>query len=352
MLARTAAERQIDLQWHCDRSLSKRHANTHVFGDWVRLEEIFLNLVSNALKYTPANSNGRVVVSVMEREHRDSERTLMLDIEVRDNGVGIPQESLPNIFEPFYQVPANEGADLIVAGVGGEIVGQRVRSDGAGVGLFIVSEVVKAMGGQIECQSELGRGTRFTVRNLRFDIGSEDATAGTVVGAISDHREHERITVALSQWSAEERAQVTVLLVEDNALNRRFMERLIRSCGFDVMLAMDGQQAVDSWKRSRDRIDLIFMDVEMPMKNGISATREIRELETQMMAQSSPMHMTDSSTDDARRRRQGAAAGPTPIVALTAADDPQVIEALKKAAITEFQSAPIDKKRLEECVWR
>jgi len=207
----------------------------HLFGDEARLRQILFNLVGNAIKFTP---QGQVEVKfVLASSPGDS--PCLIRCAVMDTGVGIPGERLKDIFEPFIQVE-----------------GSAVRThQGAGLGLAIVRRLADLMHGQLSIESTPGEGSTLSV-TLPFGIGSAPARARTL--------------------AAEENfGGCRVLLVEDDGVNRMAMERILAKLGCEVISAGDGLEAVETLKR--ENVDLVFMDVQMPVMDGMEATRIIRE---------------------------------------------------------------------------
>ena len=220
-----------------------------VRGDSAKLRQILGNLISNAVKYTPS---GQILVDVSPPANGDAsiahsrKADLAVQVLVQDSGIGIPTGKLQDIFESF-----NQAEDAMFHSTG----------SGLGLGLAIVSRLVSALGGVIRCSSVEGKGSVFSVilplRKSRY----EDQAPSSAV---------------LSKQSPLKGA--TVLVAEDDLVNQRYIVRLLEKMGCDVTLAEDGAQAVDALKEHR--YDIVFMDVEMPVMNGIEATRCIRKPDT------------------------------------------------------------------------
>ncbi|SFL62917.1 Signal transduction histidine kinase [Desulfomicrobium norvegicum] len=208
----------------------------HLFGDEVRLRQILFNLVGNAVKFTP---KGRIDVRFV-LVSAAGESPCRIRCTVQDSGVGIPGERLNDIFEPFIQVD-----------------GSCVRThQGAGLGLAIVRRLVDLMHGQIQIESVQGEGTSVAV-TLPFAVGSSD--------------------LARTQYEGmeEDLGGRRFLLVEDDGVNRMAMERILAKFGCEVISATNGREAIKILER--EHVDLVFMDVQMPVMDGMEATGIIRE---------------------------------------------------------------------------
>ena len=210
----------------------------HLVGDWMRLQQILINLVGNALKFT---DKGRVVVTVDMEAHHSAEA--MLHVAVADTGIGVPADRQAAIFDAFTQ------AD-----------GSTARSHGGtGLGLTISRTFVEMMGGRLWLESEPWKGStfHFTLKvTVRPDV-VETVTPGT--------RSNEAI------------ASLKILLAEDNRVNRFLAVRLLEKEGHVVETAVNGRAAVEALQQ--DRFDLALMDLQMPEMDGFEATAIIREQE-------------------------------------------------------------------------
>lgn len=208
-------------------------------GDQLRMRQVLINLVSNAIKFTAA---GSVWIDVRVKD--PSAVRTELELVVGDTGVGIPMDQRAHIFEPFTQ------ADHALSRSTG----------GSGLGLSISAALVKLMRGTIECETSSGRGSQFRVR-LTLDT---DRTVGHEVP------ETEQIL---------DLQGLRVLVAEDNPVNQRIIGRLLEKAGCVVTLVPDGQQVVEVAQEPAVAFDVILMDVQMPVLDGLAATRRIRERE-------------------------------------------------------------------------
>jgi PAS domain S-box-containing protein len=205
-------------------------------GDPLRTTQIVANLVTNAIKFS---NSGEILLEVL-LEEIDSEAATLAFV-VTDQGRGIPETELDNVFEHFTQVDDSSGA----------------KNPGVGLGLSIVKKLTNILGGEVSVESTLGRGSRFTVR-LPFilaELMSDDAPRSVATG----------IEVEGSR----------ILVVEDNVMNQLLMRELLSKWGAEVTLAENGQVAVELV--SKHKYDLVLMDIQMPVMNGYEATRQIRE---------------------------------------------------------------------------
>ena len=217
---------------------SVRHV--HVKADELRIEQVLVNIVSNAIKYTPA---GKTVDLIAEEEPAEGSRNLYRFI-VRDTGIGISEDYLPHIFESF----SREEKTTVN------------RIQGTGLGLAISAKVVEMMGGKIFVKSKVGEGSEFTVE-LELESLESDEAAGE--SAIRD--------IDLSGRR--------VLLVEDNDINAEIAEMILSEYGIDIERAENGQICLDKiLSQENGYYDAVLMDIQMPVMNGLDATRAIRAM--------------------------------------------------------------------------
>ncbi len=275
-----------------EKGLTLRHDVTpdvpnHLTGDWLRLQQVLINLVGNALKFT---ERGRVVVTFDVEDRIGDAATL--HVSVADTGIGVPADRQAAIFEPFTQ------AD-----------GSTARSHGGtGLGLTISRRLVEMMGGHLWLDSEPGRGSTFhftsqiTVRTHAVAPAIEPAPVPST-GAGTDAPQ----------------TTLRVLLAEDNVVNRFLAVRLLEKEGHQVQTAVNGRAAVDAIEQGQ--FDLALMDLQMPEMDGFEATGLIRE-------------------------RERATGGHLPIIALTANAMVGDQERCLAAGMDGYVSKPIDVHRL------
>lgn len=216
-------------------------------GDPDRISQILFNILGNAVKFT---DEGEVSLSA---ETRQTDSGLDLVLKVTDTGRGIPADKTESIFREFERVQEETGA----------------RVEGTGLGLAIVSRLVDAMSGRIELESEFGKGSTFIV-TLPLAAGVAPAEAAEAPAPAQP--------AAPPPASAETKGgktQIAVLVVEDNAVNRKVIGSVLAIAGIEPVYAFDGQQALDAVKGAD--FDVVFMDVMMPVMDGLTATRKLRE---------------------------------------------------------------------------
>ncbi|THD66193.1 ATP-binding protein [Phenylobacterium sp.] len=250
-------------------------------GDADRLRQIVGNLLSNAVKFTP---QGSVSAAVEVTPQGDTLRLV-----VRDSGVGIAPEKLPALFEKFTQ--ADNSATR--------------RFGGTGLGLAICRELTQMMGGSIDVESREGHGSTFTV-DLPLTRG-EAAGAAQAEAAQTDGDRNIRLLAA-----------------EDNPTNQQVLAAVMESLGIDIDIVSDGKQAIDAWRVGG--YDLVLMDIQMPIMDGIEAARQIRATEL----------------DEQRKR--------TPIVALTANALTYQVEEYMAAGMDGHVAKPIEIAKLYEAI--
>ena len=213
-------------------------------GDQLRLKQIILNFLSNAIKFT---DSGCIAIAVAMLQLADA--IAVIRIGVTDSGIGISAGAIQKIFEPFSQADSSTTR----------------KFGGTGLGLTICKQLAELLGGRIEVASTAGVGSTFSVI-IPFPVSS------TVVP------QQENRNLEPSHFTEDSRP-LRVLVVDDNEINLNIAGYLLKKAGIDFVSACDGKEALDAWQAIR--FDLILMDVHMPVMNGIEATRIIREKEAE-----------------------------------------------------------------------
>jgi signal transduction histidine kinase/ligand-binding sensor domain-containing protein len=292
MLRVAAAEKKLEFEWQIGAGVPE-----NLVGDPDRLRQVLYNLIGNAIKFT---AEGGVYVKV-ENEVAAEDGTTLRFI-VRDTGIGIAPEKQQLIFEAFRQADGSTTR----------------KYGGTGLGLAISSRLVEMMGGSIQVDSEIGRGSTFSF-NARFGIAP--FTTGTKP---TDSASLKKMLEAVGTGEGGAPAvRLRILLAEDNPVNQRLAMRLLERRGHGVTLASSGREAID-WAE-REHFDLILMDLQMPDMDGLEATAMIRE----------------------REKQRG---GRTPIVALTAHTMKGDRERCLEAGMDNYINKPIDAVKFLEIV--
>jgi signal transduction histidine kinase/CheY-like chemotaxis protein len=234
--ASKAQQKNISLQYACASG-----GSLTVAGDPVRLRQIVNNLVSNAIKFTEAGSV-RVTQSATERPGNK----VNVSIEVADTGAGIPSDKLALIFDKFTQ------ADSSITR----------KYGGTGLGLAITQKLTELYGGSIRVESEVGKGSRFIVE-IPFDV---------VGGTLAPEAPVKKVAPA----TAPSEQTARLLLVEDNPVNQRVALAMLRKKGYSIDVANNGQEALEILEHAPQPYDLVLMDVQMPVLDGLETTRAIR----------------------------------------------------------------------------
>lgn len=239
-------------------------------GDATRLQQIMINLINNAIKFTP--EDGYVKVAVTEKERADARAAISVTVE--DNGIGISKEFLPEVFGTFTQ----------------QYDGSTTAYKGSGLGLSIARNFARMMDGDITVESREGIGTTFTVEVL-LDVD----------------KEQELTEEGEEQEEGRDFTGKKVLLVEDHPLNTIVAKGLLEKRGFEVVHAENGAEALRYFAESEvGSFDAVLMDIRMPVMDGIEATMKIRELQ-RMDAKAVPIiAMTANAYEEDRRRTANA----------------------------------------------
>lgn len=274
--------KEMGIAIHCEEC-GQQFEERYVYGSPLHVRQIFVNILSNAIKYNKPGGKVDVSIETVEKD----EKKVIYRCTIADTGIGMDQEFLEHIFEPFVQ----------------EKIDARSVYHGTGLGMAIVKSLVDKMEGTIEVQSEIDKGSVFTV-TLPFEIADEEELAVNESG-----REQESIQ------------GIHILLAEDNDLNREIVTELLTEQGAVITTAENGEEAVRLFKEAETgTYDMILMDVMMPVMSGLEAAQAIRGMER----------------EDART---------IPIVALTANAFSEDVEKSRQAGMSAHMTKPF---RMEE----
>ncbi len=282
-----AQKKSLDLCWDVDPQVSD-----HLLGDPVRVRQILVNLINNAIKFT---FRGKIETRVKLQEEKDGQQTLLFS--VSDEGVGIARDKLATIFEVFTQ------AD----------VSTTRRFGGTGLGLSISKRLVEMMQGKIWVESEEFKGSTFLF-TARFPKLSESPLSSSVPVEPT-------VSVAKSQKVPGNR--LSILLAEDNVVNQKIVAKILEKQGWGVKTAENGKQVLEYLDVGH--FDLILMDAQMPVLDGLEATMKIRE-------------------------KEKATGGHIPIIALTARAMTGDRQKCIDAGMDDYVTKPIDRQKLFEVI--
>lgn len=258
--------------------------------DALKLKQVLVNILSNAVKFTPKDGS---VTFIAEMISRDADWASLRFV-VQDTGVGIDRDFLPKIFNAFEQ----------------ESAGNTTRYGGTGLGLAISKNIIDLMGGRIDVESEKGVGTTFSV-SVTLPVvslsGGEDADDG-------------------------EEADFTgmrALLAEDNEINREIATAILEAKGFEVDSVTDGKEAVEKFRESAaGTYDVVLMDIRMPFMDGFAATEAIRATENRSDAKA------------------------IPIVAMTANAFEEDVQRARAAGMNEYLTKPVEPDTVYKVLWK
>jgi PAS domain S-box-containing protein len=261
-----------------------------ISADPRRLKQILINLLSNAVKFT--QENGKVTLQVQANSEQDR-----IQFSVIDTGIGIAPGDLGRLFQPFVQLDSTLNRQF----------------EGTGLGLTLVQKLTDLHGGSVEVESEVGKGSRFTIH---LPLGLESIAQGAGAepdSQLSGHRQIEEEAASLK----EAQQRTTILIAEDNAANILTIGDYLESHGYEIVVAHDGMEAIE--KAETINPNIILMDIQMPVMNGLEAMTRLR------------MNSRFAST---------------PIIALTALAMPGDRERCLEAGATEYMSKPVSLKKL------
>jgi PAS domain S-box-containing protein len=267
-----------------------------LIGDSLKLSQVLINLVSNAVKFT---SSGEIIISVKVSEIK--KKSVKLEFEVKDSGIGLSKEQIKGLFTPFHQ------ADGSITRTYG----------GTGLGLSISKYLVEMMGGTIGVESETGMGSRFYF-SVKMDLSDKNKTilkhnmprklsSSSNLHTGGKYSDYENIANSIGG--------AKILLVEDNVQNQEIATELLNKVGIEVVVANNGKEALE--KIDERDFDGVLMDCQMPVMDGYEATRVMRE----------------------KKKFQA-----IPIIAMTANNTQSDKEQCFNAGMSDFVAKPIDVK--------
>ncbi|WP_161598438.1 PAS domain S-box protein [Pseudodesulfovibrio senegalensis] len=277
-----AQEKGIDFRWDVDPE-----AHDNLIGDAGRIRQILFNLVGNAIKFT---NEGEIVIEADTLGQQDKPGNCSLFISVSDTGIGIPEQKLDLIFRAFEQVDGSYSR----------------KYPGTGLGLGIVRRFVELMGGQVRVKSTVGMGSTFSL-SIYVKTGLDDS--------LEDE----------TPENTAELPKLSLLLAEDDRVNRITAQRLLEKMGHSVVWAQNGLEALN--KLSEQHFDCVLMDIQMPQMDGMQAVAEIR-----------------ASDDPAMAAK--------PVIALTAHAMKGDKEQFLKGGMDDYVSKPVNKEELEAVLRR
>ena len=259
-----AKEKEI----HLSGSMQVTHRN--ILCDDTKIREIYVNLVSNAIKYTPRGGNVTITVEELPCE---KEGYIKIKGEVEDTGIGMSKEFLPTLFEPF-----SREHNTTIGKVGG-----------TGLGMSVVKRMIDLMGGSIEVESEPGKGTVFTV---------------TLMHKVADEKYYcQKMETADAPDMKENLRGKHVLLAEDNDLNAEIAIAVLEKTGLIIERVEDGIQCVNRIEQMPSgTYDLILMDIQMPNMDGYKATQCIRRLDDKKKSEIPIIAMTANAFEEDKKR--------------------------------------------------
>jgi signal transduction histidine kinase/CheY-like chemotaxis protein len=239
MFANSATEKNLEYEWSIEENTA-----LDLKGDADRLNQILINLISNAIKFTNTG-----YVKINAREIKRAGKKTWIQFQVEDSGVGIPADKVDKVFERFYQVMNNDGRLI----------------KGTGLGLAIVKNLSVLMGGDVSLESESGKGSVFTVL-LPFDL--------------NDHPEKYGVGNEFSVLKNLEFTAVKILVAEDNLVNQLLVKYLLNKYGIEPIFRQNGWEVIEALQQ--ESYDLLLMDIQMPVMNGYQAIEKIKQLKLEL----------------------------------------------------------------------
>ena len=278
--------------------------NESVIGDPVRLQQVFVNILGNAIKFTPPG--GSISVRVTEKEAR-IQGTGYYEFVFEDNGIGMSEEFTKKIFEPFARENSlGEGA-----------------VEGSGLGMSIAGSIIQTMNGSFQVESRIGEGSRFTVG---LDLKLQEEKDVETEDAAGRKEEGQDPAMDVNRLKEKDFSGTKALLVEDNELNMDIAAELLAMIGIETDKAVNGKEAVDKVReKGEGAYDMIFMDIQMPVMNGYEAAKEIRKTKGEYFSR-------------------------IPIIAMSANAFTDDVEKVKEAGMNDYISKPVEVDKLIKAI--
>ncbi|OKP90698.1 response regulator [Paenibacillus sp. P32E] len=230
-----AGKKNLELAYFIDQKLPRL-----IYGDMARLRQVLINLVANAVKFTNQGGVYLVASRVSSEDHK-----MTVEFTIKDTGIGISPEKCDRLFQPFSQLDSS----------------MTRKYGGTGLGLAICKSLVGMMGGEIRVESMEEKGATF-VFTIKTTVPDDE------LGRTFQEEEHPAVETG-QHW------QKKILVVDDHPINQRLMVSMLDKLGYDSTVAKDGHQAVEL--SLREDYDFIFMDLQMPVMDGLTATSRIRQ---------------------------------------------------------------------------
>ena len=244
----------------------------NVIGDSHRIQQVFVNLMSNAIKYTP--DGGTISLTVAERP-TNAHGIACYEFVFEDNGIGMTEEFQKHLFEPFTRANDKKTAAI----------------QGTGLGMTISQSLVRMMGGDIQVKSKPGEGSRFTVPIYLKFVDVQNA---------EPHKEDPLKNLEDLKFEGKR-----ILLVEDHPVNAEIAKNVLQMTGLEVEWVVDGEAAVERMANSKEgEFDLVFMDIQMPNMDGYQATAAIRAMTTYARRIPIVAMTANAFADDIRRAKE------------------------------------------------
>ena len=240
-----ALDKKIELDFSIDENIP-----SCVLSDGIRIRQVLSNFISNAIKFTPELGKIDFKISLIEEKEKNAKIRFL----VKDSGIGIPEDKVDNIFQPFIQVDNESNRQY----------------EGTGLGLSICSHIIESLDSKVHVESSIGNGSTFW-----FDLELE-------VCSSTRGKKKKKSTSATSSFNA------NILVAEDNPANQELIKYILESLGVTFTIASNGKEAVDLFIE-KNNFDLILMDINMPLLDGISAFKQITAYEKENNLKHTPV---------------------------------------------------------------